>query len=216
VVSVLLAIIMFAPVAVLLFWLVMRDWYLEWGTTDHEALGMMTGDDLVVGPTYQMTLGVTIAAPSECVWPWLVQMGYRRGGLYSYDWLDRLFGYLDRPSSETVLSEFQRLEPGDTIPLGRGPAFPVAAVNPRRALVLSGAADGLRWTWQFELRAVNGHLTRLLSRNRARVPAGVGTAMAMWVLEPAAFIMTRKMLLGIKRRAESLAKQSDRSVRRAA
>ena len=206
----------FVPVTLLVFWLVMRDWYLEWGTTDQEALGTMAGDDRVFDPAYQTTLAVTIVAPPDCIWPWLVQMGYRRGGLYSYDWLDRLFGYLDRPSAETILPEFQHLKPGDAIPLGRGPAFPVTIVEPQRALVMSGAADGVLWTWQFELHPLNARLTRLISRNRARVPFGIRAAVFMRLLEPAAFLMTRRMLLGIKRRAEVLAVERHSCVRHAA
>jgi hypothetical protein len=67
-------------------------------------------------------------------------MGYRRGRLYSYDWLDRLFGYLDAPSAERVLPEFQDLKAGDTIPLGRGPHWPVRVAAPGRALVLEPVA----------------------------------------------------------------------------
>jgi hypothetical protein len=76
---------------------------------------------------------VTIRARADDIWPWLAQMGYRRGGLYSYDWLDRLFGYLDRPSAEEILPEYQSIRVGDTIPLGRGPDWPVVEVVPERA-----------------------------------------------------------------------------------
>ena len=135
-------------------------------------------------------------------------MGYRRGGLYSYDWLDRLFGFLDAPSAERILPEFQRLEVGDVIPVGRGGGFPVKALEPFRALVLGGETDGFHWTWQFGLYPVDERRTRLVSRNRARLPRTVGSTLFMCVLEPAAFIMTRKMLLGLKRRAEATAAAS--------
>lgn len=199
-----------------MFWQVNRDWYLEWGATDLEVLGAMAGDAEVPDPTYQTTLAISISAPPECIWPWLLQLGYRRGGLYSYDWLDRAFGYLDRPSAGQVLPEFQHLEVGDAIPMGRGPAFPVTAVEPLRALVLSGATDDFRWTWQFELHRVDFRHTRLISRNRARVPRTIGSVLFMLALEPAAFIMTRQMLHGIKRRAESLAARRNQTMRRAA
>jgi hypothetical protein len=205
-----------APMVALALWLLIRDWCLEWGATDHEALAPMAGDEQVQEATYQATLAVTIAAEPADVWPWLVQMGYRRGGLYSYDWLDRLFGYLDGPSAEQVLPEFQRLRAGDAIPVGRGPAFPVTEVWPFRVLVMGGATEEFQWSWQFELRRVDPRETRLISRNRARVPRTIGTTLFMWLLEPAAFIMTRKMLLGIKRRAESLAACKERDGRHAA
>src|SRR5687768_2921610 len=89
------------------------------------------GAVLVSGPTYSGTMALIVNARPEHIWPWLVQMGYQRGGLYSYDWLDRLFGFLDRPSATRILPEFQHLAVGDEIPLGRGPAWPVAVIEPR-------------------------------------------------------------------------------------
>jgi hypothetical protein len=73
---------------------------------------------------------VIVNAKPEHIWPWLVHIGYQRGGLSSYDWLDRLFGYLDRPSTTCILPEFQHLAVGDVIPLGQGPGWPVAVLNP--------------------------------------------------------------------------------------
>jgi hypothetical protein len=134
----------------------------------------------------------------------LIAFSPERFGLYSYDWLDRLFGFLDGPSAERILPKCQRLDAGDVIPIGRGPGFPVAAIEPRRTLVLGGAADGVSWTWELALYPVDERRTRLISRNRADMPATIGSALFRLVLEPAAFIMTRKMLLGIRRRAEAL------------
>ena len=162
----------------------------------------MAGDRLISNPSYQTTLAITIAADPMDVWAWLVQMGYRRGGLYSYDWLDRLFGYLDRPSATTLLPEFQHLKVGDEIPLGRGMGFPVAVVQRGHALVLSGTADGLTWVWQFGLFPLGGVRTRLISRTAGQVPRGFAWWCFLRVLEPAAFLMTRRMLIGLKQRAE--------------
>jgi len=188
----------------LIYWFPVRRWLCHWGATPAEIWRGMPGDSRVVHPAYDTTLAVTIDAPPADIWPWLVQMGYRRGGLYSYDWLDRLFGFLDAPSAETILPQFQRLDVGDAIPVGRGADFPVAAVDPPRTLVLSGDQDGVRWTWQFGLYPLNARSTRLVTRNRARGPRTIGSRILMRMLEPAAFIMTRKMLLGLKRRAESM------------
>src|SRR6476661_7211352 len=110
----------------------------NWGATAAELSGPMTGDSKVPSPNYAATLAVTINATPADVWPWLVQLGYRRGGLYSYDWLHRLFGYLDRPSADQILPEFQHLAVGDEIPIGRGGGFPVTAIEPGRELVMSG------------------------------------------------------------------------------
>lgn len=175
----------------------------NWGATAAEVSGPMSGDARVPNPNYAATLAVTIGAVPVDVWPWLVQLGYHRGGLYSYDWLDRLFGYLDRPSAEHILPEFQRLTVGDAIPVGRGAAFPVTDLKPNQRLVMSGMEGGFAWSWAIALSPVDGHRTRLISRNRARVLETTGSKLFMLLLEPAAFLMTRKMLLGIKRRAEA-------------
>jgi hypothetical protein len=177
----------------------------NWGATDAEVHRPMTGDGFVAHPNYRTTMATTVAAPPEDIWPWLVQMGYRRGGLYSYDWLDRLFGYLDRPSATRILPEYQHLEPGDEIPLGRGPAFPVKAVDPERTLVLGGESDEFGWVWELALVPVDARRTRLISRNTARVPPTFGARAFMLLLRPAAFIMTRRMLIGLRQRAEKLA-----------
>ena len=101
-----------------LYWFPVRRRFGRWGTTDEDLTRVMAGDAVIANPRHSATHALTVAAPTEDIWPWLVQMGYRRGGLYSYDCLDRLFGYLDRPSANRVLPEFQRLAVGDVIPLG--------------------------------------------------------------------------------------------------
>ena len=165
----------------------------------------MPGDRYVTLPSYETTFGVTINTAPEAIWPWLTQMGYRRGGLYSYDWLDRLFGYLDAPSAERILPQWQQLAVGDEIPIGRAGGFPVKAIEPFRFLVLAGQAQGVEWSWELALVPAGIGRTRLISRNRVRTPGDVRSRLTMHVIEPAAFVMTRKMLLGIKRRAEAMA-----------
>jgi hypothetical protein len=197
-------------VALALFYsFLVRRWFARWGTTPAELTRRMAGDGVIANPTHTQTHAVTVNAPPDAIWPWLVQMGYRRGGLYSYDWLDRLFGYLDRPSANRILPEFQQLAPGDEVPLGRGQGFPVAAIEPYRSLVLAGTSDGLQWVWQFGLYPLDNSRTRLVSRGIQRVPNTVTGFLFMRVMEPAAFIMTRGMLPGLKRRAETL--RQDRS-----
>jgi hypothetical protein len=176
----------------------------------------MPGDADVSGAAYETTLAITIDAPPDAIWPWLLQMGYRRGGLYSYDWLDRAFGYLDAPSAERILLEFQQLQVGDVVPVGRGGGFPVRIVDPCRALVLGGESDGMLWFWQFGLYPIDSRQTRLVSRNQATLRRTVGWALFMCLLEPAAFIMTRRMLLGLKRRAEAVTAAGERGAANAA
>jgi hypothetical protein len=142
----------------LLYWFPIRRWFCRWGSSEVDLARKMPGD--ITNATYSATLAVTIKSSPEHVWPWLVQMGYRRGGLYSYDWLDRLFGYLDRPSANRILPEFQRLKAGDEIPIGRGGGFPVRSVDTGRALVLGGEGDGSAWVWQFALYPIAESRTR--------------------------------------------------------
>jgi hypothetical protein len=194
---------------VVLYWIPIRLWYRRWGVTDAELNQPMPGDGEVSAPNYVEMLAVTIDAPVEYVWPWLMQMGKGRGGLYSYDRLDRLFGYLDRPSADRILPEYQHLAVGDVIPIGGAAGgFPVRAVKPCDALVLGGQTAAFQWVWQFKLVPVSNRQTRLISRNQARVPRSIGSFLFMLALDPAAFIMTRKMLVGIKRRAEALFRKS--------
>ena len=193
----------------MLYWFPVRRWMARWGTIPSDLTRVMGGDSLIVDPTYSGTMALIVNAPPEDIWPWLVQMGYQRGGLYSYDWLDRLFGFLDRPSATRILPEHQHLAVGNKIPLGRGPAWPVAATEPPRALVLDmrnlGAID---WVWQFGLYPVDEKRTLLVSRSRVRART-VWAWLLTSMIEPAGFVMTRRMLLGLKQRAEALATAGD-------
>jgi hypothetical protein len=187
-----------------LYWFPVRRWMNHWGATPSDLTRVMAGDSLLTDETYSGTLAVVVDARPEHIWPWLAQIGYRRGGLYSYDWLDRLFGYLDRPSATRILPEFQHLAVGDRIPLGRGPSWPVALVEPNRALVLDMRnMNGIDWVWQFGLYPIGDTQTRLVSRSRVRA-RGRGGRLLTHAIEPAGFLMTRRMLLGLKERAEVL------------
>jgi hypothetical protein len=187
----------------------------RWGATRSDLARVMAGDSLLAGQTYSGTMAVTIDAAPEQIWPWLVQIGYQRGGLYSYDWLDRLFGFLDRPSATRILPEFQHLAVGDIIPLGQGPGWPVAVVEPNRALVLDmrNMGGGLEWVWQFGLYPIDGTRTRLITRSRVRAQT-VWAQLLTYAIEPSGFIMTRRMLLGVKQRSEGLHAASIGATRR--
>jgi hypothetical protein len=188
----------------MLYWFPIRRWMSQWGATRRDLLRVMAGDHLLGEPTYSGTMAVSIDAPPEDIWPWLVQIGYQRGGLYSYDWLDRLFGFLDRPSATRILPEFQHLAVGDAIPVGQGPSWPVAVVEPRHALVLDMRnLRGFDWVWQFGLYRVDDKRTRLVTRSRV-LTRTVWARLLTHAIEPAGFLMTRRMLIGIKARAEAL------------
>jgi hypothetical protein len=196
-----------------LYWFPIRRWMNQWGATPSDLARVMAGDSLLADPTYSGTMAITVNATPEHIWPWLAQIGYQRGGLYSYDWLDHLFGYLDRPSATRILPEFQHLAVGDAIPLGRGPSWPVAVVEPHRALVLDMRnMGGLDWVWQFGLYPVDETRTQLVSRSCVRTQKVWGRLLTH-AIEPAGFVMTRRMLLGLKQRAEALRAASMRETR---
>jgi hypothetical protein len=186
-----------------IYWFPVRRWFSQWGTTPEERERAMPGDAFIANPTDTATQAVTVDAPPSAIWPWLVQLGYQRGGLYSYDWLDRLFGFLDRPSASRILPEFQDLALGDKIRLGRE-EFTVYALEPNRALALSYQARGMEWVWQWSLYPLDDAHTRLVTRSTERTPKTVPYWLFMRVTEPAAFVMGTRMLRGLKERAEKL------------
>lgn len=185
--------------------LLVRPWHLRWGATAEEVARRMPGDELMADPPHASTRAVTVAARPEEVWPWLAQMGKGRGGLYSIDWLDILFGVLDAPSSDRVLPQFQDLRAGDVIPVGGTPGWPIALAEPNRFLLLEIHQGGLDVTQAWGLYPAGPEATRLVLRVRGRGPPGPRTALLLAALDPQEFLMVRAQLRGIRRRAESLA-----------
>jgi hypothetical protein len=172
---------------------------LTWGATDAEAAARLPGDELLAGADGVSTRAVDIDAPASAVWPWLAQMGPSpRGGAYTYDWIENLLG-LDMHSADTILPQFQRPEVGETIGLGSN-RMRLERVEPNRVLAWR-SADG-NWVWSFVLSERN-NATRLISRNRFRLPT-LAARIGMVPMEAGSLVMERKMLLGIKRRAERL------------
>ena len=182
------------------YWFPMRRRLSRWGATVDEIGRAMPGDELIKKPTRVGMQVVTINASPDQIWPWIAQMGDNRGGFYSYDSLDRLFGFLAHPSATRILPEFQELAIGDKILMGRE-VLTVSEVDPPRTLVLSYQARGLEWVWQFGLYPFDERHTRLVTRGTER-----STSPAGWLLlqaaEPAAFVMTTRMLSNLKRRVE--------------
>lgn len=185
-----------------IYLLAVRPWHRTWGATRAEAETPMPFDAVVQAPQVVATRAVTIDAAPEKVWPWLVQMGYRRGGLYSYDWIDRALKILDRPSANRILPEFQDLNLGMVIPFGSGPGWPVAVLEPNRTLVFDIRQDGMHMTWSWLLLPLAGSKTRLILRFRGHLRIPLVLAPAFALMDPGEFVMVRRMLLGIKARAE--------------
>lgn len=184
----------------------------DWGATKAEASTTLPGDELVPEPAVVVTRAVEIEAPAAAVWPWLVQMGQDRGGLYSYDALENAVG-LDIHSVDEIHPEWQHLDVGDEIrlvPRGwlgsrDGVTLPVVHLEPNRCLVLFSEQFGS--VWSFHIHPVGADRVRLVSRGRSP-RKGLASALADELIEPVTFAMTRRMLLGIKQRAERPVRQA--------
>jgi hypothetical protein len=185
-----------APVIAAAVWFLYRPWALTWGSTPEEIARSMPGDEVLERPAFNATRAVTIEATPEEIWPWIVQIGYRRAGFYSYDQLDND----GIPSAERILPEYQELKVGDLIPLSKAANARVTALDPPTSMVLLFEVEGT-WssaTWVWGLYPEGASHTRLVTRLRVDskdVPARV-------FLDLGEIIMMRKCMLGIKRRAE--------------
>ena len=177
-----------------------RDWVLTWGATAEEAARPLPGDDLLDPADLVATRAIQIDASPSAIWPWLVQMGPGRAGAYTYDLIENLFG-LNMHSADQIHPEWQDLNVGDIVRSHDDrPGMRVEILEPER--VLSNRSEAGDWVWTFVLVPENGS-TRLISRNRiAMKGAAAGQHLGMLVMEPGSLVMERKMLLGIKERAE--------------
>ena len=186
------------------YWRWARPYQLRWGATDQEVSQHLIGDELAPSPKLKATHAVTINAPAADIWPWLVQMGQARGGFYSYTSLENLVGCRMHNADE-IVPEWQELNVGDKVWLHpKAPPVQVAAIEPGRAIVLKG------WG-AFVLQPLDEKRTRLIIRSQGDYNPDLKNPILnflLWrvVFEPIHFIMERKMLLGIKARAEKLAR----------
>jgi hypothetical protein len=183
-----------ARVGVLLFgayFAIFRPWTRHWGTTRNERNMSLPGDEAVVSPGVTMTRAVTIDAAPDDVWPWLAQIGQDRGGFYSYTWLENLAGCHMR-NAGSIHPEWQQRQVGDTVLLHPCSGIKLTRFEPNKSYALGG--------WYLALEPREGNRTRLLARSR--IPRGMSSAAYSVFIELPHFIMERKMLLSIKRRAE--------------
>lgn len=185
---------------------------LHWGATTEETRERLPGDEILGEAGLVATRAVTVEAPPEEVWRWVVQMGADRGGFYSYDGLENLAGCHLR-SADAVVEAWQHLGPGDLVRLHPRIALAVASIDPGRSLVLHagpampGDPDAVPYdfTWSFVLRRHPHRATRLITRERF----SYSHAWSPLLVEPmaaASSLMTQKMLRGIRDRAERAAR----------
>ena len=202
----------------------LRNQRVKWGAATDEINGTLPGDDLIPHPKWQYTNAITVNAPTTDVWPWLVQIGQGRGGWYSYDALEAIAGaanFTEGHSARCILPELQDLKIGDRIWMhDRILPLTVAAMEPERFLVFLTRVDirtksyfelddGLpehyvNSSWTFFLESPETETTRLLVRSRLDYSPNLVNDIAWRVFtDPISFIMERKMLLTLKRIAET-------------
>jgi hypothetical protein len=195
----------------------LRHWALSWGATPEELTRAWAGDELSPQAVEISTRAITIDAPIETVWAWLIQIGQDRAGFYSYDWLENLFRCV-MPRVERIVPEWQERTVGDTVWLARRDRYhgearqKVVQIVRGRVLTLASPSDWGRilrretsheGTWAFILGPIGPNRTRLVVRSRGpEAPTWLRRLFWMAVFEPAHFIMERKMILRLKALAE--------------
>jgi hypothetical protein len=188
-------------ILLVLYILAIRPWQLRWGATDEEVARPMPGDELVESPSFDATRAVTVNAPPQAIWPWIVQIGFGRAGWYSYDWIDNL----GRPSADQIIPELQDLEVGDRVPLSKWTFELVREIEPYRFMVWTGDTRGANdGTWVWGLYPIDDHSTRLITRLRGRYPWTSPWIVMLLLVDIFDIVMMRKCMLGIKQRAEKL------------
>jgi hypothetical protein len=173
---------------------VLGPWQRRWGATDDEVRRAMPGDDLLRPGAPSTTRAIAINASPEEVFPWLLQIGYGRGGWYSYDWIDND----GKPSLERIDPALQRLAVGERIQMlpGMGPV--VREIVADHHIVSRGETD----SWCLLVEPTPDGRARLISRWRQDWPKTAGTYVWLAVADPGAFLMEQKMLRRIRDLAE--------------
>jgi hypothetical protein len=178
----------------------------RWGATDNEVKRTLPGNDIVPHPNGGYTQAITVKCSRDDVWPWVAQVGQGRGGFYSYDFLENLVG-CDIHTADRIVPEFQHDEKSEGIRLHpKMPPIPITLLEPGRVLLLGAKMDpDTPVSWLFYLDEINENTTRLISRwSFDYKPGLVRTVAYSYILEPIACVMQRKMLLGIRKRAENI------------
>jgi hypothetical protein len=174
----------------------------RWGATTDEISATYPGDELVPDPASMVNRAVTIQATPEQIYPWIIQLGADKAGMYSYTWLENLI-HCYQSNADRLHPEWQNLQVGDLVrmcPQGYGPVpFTVALLNPPSAIVMGHQENGA-WTdvWQFIIEPLPDGASRLILRTRTNLTGGIWT-----IIHPGIFIMERAMLVGIKARVEA-------------
>ena len=195
-----------------------------YGSVSAERAMRLLGDDIVPDPQVVTNHAIDIEAPPDCVWPWLVQMGWHRAGWYTARWVDQLLFPLNWPSANRIIPQLQHIDVGDFIPDGAPETqcgLIVERLEPGRAMALHSTSHlpgswrdkaSLDWSWAFVLRPVlGGQRTRFHFRSRWVTSPWWMTLFGWLAIVPADLLMSHDMLHGVKERAEALARKRSSS-----
>ena len=202
-------IILVGVIGITLYQPLIRPWHARWGATDEEVLMELPGDAIVTGEVSQTTRGIAVHAATTQIWPWLLQLGQGRGGMFSYDFLENLAG-CDIHTLNTIDPALQNLQVGDPILMGPQEGLPyyrVVLLAPQKALVLQSinrvtGAPGE--TWGFYLIEQSSSLTRLVVRHRTPLSLERTEQVVNGFFDPIVFLMEHRMLYGIRDHAEKM------------
>jgi hypothetical protein len=160
----------------------------------------------VPDPTWGWTHAVRIAAPASAAWPWVAQIGADRAGFYSYQWLENLFGS-ELTNAERVHPEWEARAGDDFMLHAKLPPLRIASVEPGRSFVAFADEPGVAVSWLFLVEPIDDGHCRFVSRYRCRCGKDLKTRLEYgpWLAEPLGFAMDRRMLLGVRERAEASA-----------
>ena len=187
-----------------------RPWILRMGATDEEVKMYMPGDGLVISPSTKYTQAITIDAPKEVVWAYLIQLGYKRAGWYNWDFINRMavkeYFYENDKSADRIIPELQNLKEGDKIYLMPQIGMDVSELKKQEYMLLTGYEnDKYVVTWIYMVKEIDSDTTRLYVRWASDLGDGfMATAMNLLITEPGGVcIQQSQNLTGIKERAET-------------
>lgn len=176
---------------------VIRPWQLTWGATSEEVTSTMPGDEYLISTNFNATRAVTITAKAEEIWPWLIQIGDKRGGWYSYD----IFNNHGLPSAKKIISKYQHIAVGDKVSRGLW----IKDFRKNKWILLEGNNEHGKTTWLMMLKPIDGNSTRYITRLRVQWHENtLSQRLTRLVYDMSQIIMVRKSMLEIKKRAEGL------------
>lgn len=200
-----LCVIALISVIIFTYSTIVNPWYSKWGAMENEQKMPFPGDDIVTTPNYRYTQAITIHTSKAAVWQWLVQIGQARGGFYSFELLENMIG-CDIQNADRIMPQFQNLAVGDSIKLHpEAPGILVVVVDSAKAIVSGGRNENHidASSWSFLLKELDINKTRLIARFRSSYSPTIESVLLQRLfVEPTSLFMQKKMLIGLKQRAE--------------